>query len=193
MTPALAEAVVNITDKTIHVGDGTTPGGNPLATKAYVDANTSEVLQQVRTQVTTTGSTSTAIPQDNTIPQNSEGAEFLSLSITPKVATSVLMIEVNFYGGCFPTYGSAGAIFKDSDVNAIWAGGLTGIVIASNDSGQYISIKFFVPSASVSARTYRFRAGPINGGGTFYFNCDTSGALFGGVSYASMAITELAA
>ena len=31
MTPALGEVVVNTTDKTLHVGDGTTAGGIPLA------------------------------------------------------------------------------------------------------------------------------------------------------------------
>src|SRR5262245_33215773 len=54
------------------------------------------VLQVIRTQSAVAANTTTILPADNTIPQNTEGAAYASLdtTITPKFATSRLVIAV---------------------------------------------------------------------------------------------------
>lgn len=150
------------------------------------------VVQQQRNQTTATGTTNTVIPLDNTIPQITEGAEFMTQAITPKSATSVLEININFYCGTSPIFAAIGAIFQDAITDAIWAGALENQMNYSNDSGTMVNIRFFVPAGGTTARTYRFRAGPSDASGTFCFNRSSGGALFGGVSYATMSVTEWA-
>ncbi len=65
-----------------------------VATDAYVDRV--GVQQVVVTQTGAVASGTTVIPYDDTIPQNTEGDEYITRSITPKSATSKLVIDVVF-------------------------------------------------------------------------------------------------
>jgi len=60
-----------------------------------VTASASFVKQQVRYQTGEYMSGTGTIPSDDTIPQKSEGNEFMTLAITPTSATSKLVISVN--------------------------------------------------------------------------------------------------
>ena len=55
---------------------------------------TGSVLQVVNTMNGAVATGTTIIPQDNTIPQITEGTEFMTLAITPTSATSQLRIDV---------------------------------------------------------------------------------------------------
>ena len=93
---------------------GTIAGGNVLIQEVYAFDNTE-------------ASTTTAIPRDDTIPQNTEGSEFMTLAITPTSATNILVIDVSC-GQCSSTSGGypfAGAIFQDSTANALAAANST--------------------------------------------------------------------
>ena len=70
-------------------GSGTTG----IGTMTFGDAGGGKVLQVVKSLVTTKASTSSSIPQDNTIPQNTEGTEFTTLAITPQASDSTLFID----------------------------------------------------------------------------------------------------
>ena len=60
----------------------------------------------------------TIIPHDNTIPQKTEGDEFLTLAITPKSALSKLKIEVHGFWGTTAANWLTVALFQDDGVNA---------------------------------------------------------------------------
>ena len=60
---------------------------------SFAEAGGGKVLQVVKSLVTTKASTSSSIPQDNTIPQNTEGTEFTTLAITPQASDSTLFID----------------------------------------------------------------------------------------------------
>jgi hypothetical protein len=148
-----------------------------------------KILQFVQTTTTTATSTTSTIPFDNTVPQNTEGTEVVGLqtAITPKNASSLLMIELEIdIIGMSTNQSWGGAIFVDSVANAIAAGNVTP---SGATFQQQFRLKVFVSAGSTSARTYKFRFGPNSG--TAYFLQGSAGALYGGTAQATMTITEI--
>lgn len=128
-------------------------------------ATPGKVAQVVTATSSTAASTTTGIPQDDTVPQNTEGAEYLTASITPTNASSTLIIE-------FQAWGSAGAqlmtaFFVDSTADAIHAAAHT-----SNGVGYPVLIteRHILSAGSTSARTYKVRFGPGGSGSAYMLN-----------------------
>ncbi len=98
----------------------------------------------------------TLIPNDNTIPQNTEGTEYGSLAITPKFSNSLLEIDIQFNFSNSLAANVVAALFWDSNANAIGTFCTTG-----RESGAvcYVNFKFTVSAGSTVARTYKLRAG----------------------------------
>lgn len=137
------------------------------------------MVQQVRSSTSSVSSTTSVIPVDNTIPQNTEGAELLTAAITPTSATNILMIEFAMDVTLVGAAKMSAAFFVDSTVDAIAAYPMAGY--AEVRFGRY-----FLVAGSTSARTYKLRYGP-NGGGTMTINL----ALYGGVCFSSFVVTEI--
>lgn len=161
-----------------------------LATNAYVDR---VAVQQVVSTITGAVNTGTTVmPWDDTIPQNTEGDQYMSLSITPKSATSTLLIKVVFNFAINNANVVSAALFQDSTANALAAaasvppniGGSTGF------SGQII-FQYLMTSGTTSATTFKVRAGTAGGGGTVTFNGASAARLFGGVMASSITIEEI--
>lgn len=146
----------------------------------------------VQVQHATTGAvdtTTTTIPNDDTIPQNTEGKEFLTCSITPKSATNKLLIEVHMQ--CSPSASAnvIAALFKDSDAGALAAAFQIG---SGASEVRRISFSHYVTAGSTSAQTYKVRAG-LSTAGTLTLNGSGGSRLFGGIASSSITITEIAA
>ena len=80
-----------------------------------------KVVQVVYEEITTSGTFASAqIPFDDTIPQNTEGAELLTATITPRYANSYLYVEAQAFVGENSDYsnGIAMALFRDSTADA---------------------------------------------------------------------------
>lgn len=77
------------------------------------------VLQVVNTQTGVMSTGITTIPNDDTIPQNTEGAEVMTLAITPKSATSKLKIDVVANLAAATTGNVIAALFQDSTANVL--------------------------------------------------------------------------
>jgi hypothetical protein len=137
------------------------------------------------TSYTTCG---TIIPEDNTIPQNTEGDEVLSLTVTPTNASSILKLGVSL-----PVVGTGGsanaiaALFVDSTANAIAAA-----TTEFNVAGQVDNISFthFLSAGSTTQRVYRVRLGSSTAADVF-LNGDSSSRLYGGVATASLVAEEI--
>ena len=149
---------------------------------------TGTVLQVVNVQSGTLATTSVAIPTDNTIPQNTEGAEFFTVAITPTSATSKLLILVNAVMGNTPGQWPTIALFQDSTVNALAA---ATVFQVTGSAGNTLSIQHFMTSGTTSATTFKMRFGL--GSGQALMNGPGGGALFGGTCSTSMTVMEIAA
>lgn len=127
---------------------------------------TGNVIQESYTQLTTSGATSSVnIPVDNTIPQNTEGAEILTCSITPKYTNSILFIESNIFLGesSNVSNGLVMALFRDTNVDAISTSYITSdfanSIFGTTLTTGFLYLKARDVSNTVSPITYKIRVG----------------------------------
>jgi hypothetical protein len=149
-----------------------------------------KLLQVAYASDATYSTGTTLIPYDDTIPQNTEGDEVLTLAITPLSATSILVIDYGTGMCTTSTLGRViiGALFVDSTADAIDSFGLAYDASAAVLSGNMT--QFITPSASTSERTYKFRIG-AHAVGTTYVNGHSSARLYGGTCPTKITITEI--
>jgi hypothetical protein len=126
------------------------------------------------------------IPTDDTIPQNTEGTEFMTLAYTPKSASNLLRIKVvgNF------SYSTSAvcnmALFQDSTANAI--GSTLASIVGSN--GENITLVHYMLAGTTSSTTFKMRAG-CGTAGTLTFNGVGGGRYYGGTMASSITIEEI--
>lgn len=149
--------------------------------------NQGTVVQQTLVTTATEQSITTAIPEDNTIPQSSEGAEVFSQSFTPTFSNSKIVIEGEIVAMQSNAQPVAVCLFQDSNTDA------TFVQVAGGDaSGQSYgaSFKFIVDASSTSARTYKIRIGQA--ANTLYINRSATADLYGsGKLLSTLTITEI--
>ena len=159
------------------------------------------LLQVVYASTTANTSGNTAIPFDNTIPQITEGVEMLTASITPKSATSNLIIQSAMYFG--ETSNTANyatsALFRDSTANALATSiGRGNFGTGSLDNASPALIIHRVASTSTAATTFKVRCG-MDATVTIVLNGVTTNApaysspLWGGTYRSNITIWEVEA
>jgi len=155
---------------------------------ASLTPNNSKIVQIVEaTPYTTYTAISTAIPIDNTIPQNTEGDEIVTVSITPANASNRLRISaICEMVNAGSNLDCSMALFQDSTANA-----LSAAVKQLGGSGVYsqILLEHEMAAGTTSATTFKIRIGP--GSGTIYVNGNASNRIFGGVSAVRLSVTEV--
>ena len=145
------------------------------------------VVQVVTTQTGTVATGTTVVPNDDTIPQNTEGDEYITLAITPKSATNKLVVEVVCpMAISAATLHAIGSIFQDST-----AGALASVMyfIGSANTIEPFVVRHTMTAGTTSATTFKFRAGPESAA-TMTVNGISGARKLGGVSAATMTITE---
>lgn len=130
----------------------------------------------------------TTIPLDNTIPQNTEGTEFMTLAFTPKSASNKLKITVN---SCPTTnYASATyvilALFQDSNANAL---ATTFGVNPGTTNPANLTLVHYMTAGTTSATTFRVRIGTSTAS-TVTLNGQSGTGIFGGTCSSSITIEE---
>lgn len=147
-----------------------------------------KVLQLVSFMSSAVDNTTTVIPLDDTIPQNTEGKEFMSLSITPTLGTSSLLIMVKMMLSDI-TQGTTviGALFKDSEAGAQAVGATENL---PDDQPCEVNIFHVVSASGIVAETWKARGG-ISDAGTCTFNGDSTFRFFGTAIKSSMIIAEI--
>lgn len=154
------------------------------ASSGYVDR---VAVQQVVSTITGAVATgTTAIPQDDTIPQNTEGDQYMSLAITPKSATSKLRILVVVNGVASAGNSIIAALFQDTTASALAAGKTA---LGGNALVSQIKFEYEMTSGTTSATTFKVRAGGSSG--TFTFNGESSARILGGALASSILIEEI--
>lgn len=161
------------------------------ASGSYLGTVNGAIIQTVSVYDGEVATGATIIPIDDTIPQNTEGVEFITLAITPTSATSKLVIEglVNV-AHTTTTNVMAAALFQDSTGNALTAS------IGARDGAANIEcqiyLKYEMAAGTVSETTFKIRAG-TSVAGTTTFNGSNGLRRFGGVHNSFLRITEHAA
>jgi len=155
----------------------------------YVIENTPHVLQVVNSTSGAFASSTTVIPYDDTIPQNTEGTEWLTLAITPIRDDSNLLIEVVvlLHGNDISRHTTI-ALFQDDTAGALAATCISGGYAYFNVI-QPTVLKHFMTSGTTSATTFKVRFGGSTTD-TVYIN-GISSRKFGGVASSSITITEI--
>lgn len=150
---------------------------------------TGDVVQVVHVQTSAVASGTTTIPNDDTIPQSTEGNAISALdaTITPTNASNRLLIEVSLQVAPSLAGFMIAALFQDAGVNAIAARGSYG---NGGAEMKNIEFKYLMVSGSVAATTFKIRAG-LQTAGTITVNGGGGTRLLGGVLYSSVTVTEI--
>ena len=145
------------------------------------------LVQVVNLTTGALGTGTTTMPHDDTIPQNDEGDQYMTLAITPTHASNKLLIEVV---GCFGNSAAdwhQTALFKDSDAGAISA---TTAFFTTATAVVPMVLTHFMVAGSTSEITFKVRSG-LDSSGTTSFNGQNAGRMLGGVHASSMTISEI--
>jgi len=164
----------------------TTDGAGGVTWESNSDIGT--LVQTVYTQQTSVVTVNSSWALDNSIPQNTEGVEITTVTITPTSATNLLLIKAHAFGQVTTGTNSALAFFQDSTANALAA---TANPYASNTSWTASgTLMYAMISGTTSATTFKLRGSA--GVGTWYVNGDSSATrLYGGVALAYIEVLEI--
>lgn len=156
-------------------------------TPSAANALAGSVVQYQRGVIATVVTCATAIPNDDTIPQITEGNEVVTVSITPTNANNLLIIKAGasfFTGSAQPAFG---AIFQDAIADALSA--RVASYISTNESGL-VAVSHKMVAGGTSPITFRFRVGGATN--TLYVNGNNSGnRILGGVQVAEIEVWEV--
>jgi hypothetical protein len=141
------------------------------------------LIKVVHQQSGAVSTVTAVIPLDDTIPQQSEGSEFLTATITPTNASNKLKITVVLNGAHSGTAAIVCALFQDSAANAL----ATAIGAASTGSVN-MSFVHYMTAGTTSATTFKARVGS---GSTFTVNGSGGNRRFGGTMATSITIEEI--
>lgn len=159
---------------TIGLGSGDAnnlPNGAAIATSTYY------------TGAVATGTTT--IPYDDTVPQNTEGDQYLSVSFTPKSTTNKLVISVVINLASSATGHMTAALFTGG-ASAVAA---SSTYIGTTAAQKQISFIYDMAAGTTSAITFTVRAG-LNNAGTTTLNGISGGRILGGVNISTINIAE---
>jgi len=145
----------------------------------------STVVQIKNYQTGAYASTTTKTPNDDTIPQITEGAEFMNLAFTPTSATNRLMIEIVVNTTYQQTNLITIALFLNTTANSIAAVGNYQVANHPTSTG----FNHNMVAGSTSELTFRVRCG-ANGTDRLDFNGAYGSRKRGGVAASGITITE---
>lgn len=157
---------------------------------AFTDLANAIAGQYVYGEYTAHAALSTIIPADNTIPQNDEGTQIISLSLPALTVSTNKWLVIATFSGTSDTGTNSilGAIFADSDADAVAAS------MASFETANYlrtVTIEYEYEPGDTDAHTLALRVGAASG--DLYLNGNSAGRLLGGVMLAAMSAREIRA
>lgn len=144
------------------------------------------IANRVRYTTGAVATTTTLIPNDNTVPQNTEGSEFMYVSYTPRSASSTLIVEVYAFAASSVAAGLTAALFKDSDTDAM----ATAYATVAAAAVENLVINHSITAGTTSPITFRVRIG-ASAAGTVTFNGFGGNGILGGTLCSRIVVTEL--
>ena len=120
----------------------------------------SQCVQQVYSFSTSSLSPNSSIPDDNTIPQKTEGVEILTVTITPTSATNYLVIQFSGAVSSTALASTICALFQDDGDDALC------VVYSQYDHSPNLSctpLIYRMVAGTTSATTFKLRMGIVSG------------------------------
>jgi hypothetical protein len=159
------------------------------ATWATPSGGSGAVVQVVKTQTGAVATGTTLTPLDDTIPQNTEGDEYMTLAITPTNSSNILVIDVSLFATGNGTTWIILGLFQDSTASALAAS-----ANYQNIGGGAcnVHLRHHMVAGTTSSTTFKARAGRDgSGAGTLTINGAATARLLGGVMASSITIMEV--
>lgn len=164
------------------------------AANAYTDSeiatfgSSKKIIARTRAVVTATSNSATAIPGDNTIPQNTEGFQVLTVTHNRQSATSKLIVRWLVHVSNNSLSGTlCSALFQDSTAGAL------AVAAESTNNTYMLSIygEHELDASATGNTTFNVRVGGASG--TTYFNMPSGGALYGAKVTSFIEVVEIEA
>lgn len=147
-----------------------------------------KIIQVVNTITGAVNSGATIMPHDDTIPQITEGDQYMTLAITPNNTSNLLKIEVVLNFAHSVGDRQVTALFQDATAGALAAAAKHKIA----DSDSQVIFTHWMAAGTVAETTFRVRSGLAVAGTTTFNGLSTTRRL-GGVMASSITITEIQA
>ena len=143
-------------------------------------------LVKVNAKALTAGveANATAIPYDNTIPQNTEGTQIVSFAVTPLAQTAYLRIKFSAFATCAANTRATISLCQDAIANALCA--VTSAVVAGYATSLTLDHLMVNPGGTI---TFQIRGGP-EAAQDLFFNRATANELFGAIPKAWLIVEE---
>lgn len=177
LTPVIASFVSANHDHSNAAGGGTL---------SSLGLPTGVSVQTVGNVTTAVGTGTTVVPEDDTIPQNTEGDQYLTQAITPKATANRLLIIAKLQVSTSNVNSAVAALFQDTTANALAA---AECYIPVGSATANIWLVHDMAAGTVSATTFKVRIGPAIAG-TLTNNGFGGARKFGGISCSSLHIIE---
>jgi hypothetical protein len=129
----------------------------------------------------------TVIPNDNSIPQSSEGFQVLSLNFTPKSAANKLKIDIVLHLATGTAGALIAALFTDSNTDAL---AVISDYQATTNASKTLKLTHYMTAGTASQIVFKVRAG-CNNAGDVILNGVSAARLFGGRAASSITVTEI--
>lgn len=147
---------------------------------------TGQPVQKVSTNASAVAIGTTIMPFDDTIPQITEGDQYMTQAITPKSTSNTLVIEANLMLASSTANDLSIALFQDATANALAA---TSAYQGTANGQTQVTLRHRMTAGTTSSTTFRIRAGG-SVAGTTTFNGQGGARKFGGITVSAITITE---
>lgn len=146
-----------------------------------------DVVQVQRTATGAVSTGTTQLPLDDTIPQNTEGDEYMTQAITPTASANLLRVVSQWCGSHSAAAPNLiAALFQDTTADALAA-----VMVSAAQLGPDVfPLRYQKVSGATATTTFKIRAG-ANAAGTTTFNGVSGGRFFGGVYNSFLEVQEI--
>lgn len=161
----------------------------PTVVQTYRDGyrKTGDRVQRCANQTGEVATGTTAIPVDDTIPQNTEGTEFMTQAVTPTSSLNLLYVR---HSASY-AFNAAGnltcCLFQDSTANAL---AVSRARVDASGAAATMLLEHVLMAGTTSSTTFKIRTGE-DGAGTVTFNGFGSARKFGGTMGAFLSVEEI--
>lgn len=148
--------------------------------------DTGVIVQEVSTSTSNYLSGTATMPMNDSIRVNTEGDEYLALTITPTSTSNKLRIKALVHASSSVAHNMGLAIFQDATVNAL------AVAYENNQTAntlRQLEIDFEITAAITTATTFKIRVG-TDVAGTTMINGTSGARKGGGILFSSLSITE---